>query len=44
MHFQLISGGWVDFIVSAIKDRFDQPGYKALQQLEDLLVKAAKVE
>ena len=34
----------VDFIVSAIKDRFDQPGYKTLQQLENLLIKAAKEE
>jgi hypothetical protein len=34
----------LDFIVSAIKDRFDQPGYKALQQLENLLVKAARGE
>ena len=30
--------------MSAIKDRFDQPGYKALQQLEDLLVEAARGE
>ena len=32
----------LDFIASAIKDRFDQPGYKALQELENLLVKAAR--
>ena len=34
----------LDFIASAIKDRFDQPGYKALQELENLLVKAARGE
>ena len=34
----------LDFIASAIKDRFDQPGYKALQELENLLVKAARRE
>ncbi len=33
----------IDFIVSAIKDWFDQPGYKTLQQLENLL-KAARGE
>ena len=32
------------FIVSTIKDHFDQPGYKALQQLKDLLVKATRGE
>ena len=30
--------------MSATKDRFDQPGYKALQELEKLLVKAARGE
>ena len=30
----------LDFIVNAIKDRFDQPGYHKLQQLENLLLKA----
>ena len=34
----------IDFIVSAIKDQFDQPGYKTLEQLENLLIKAAKGE
>ena len=34
----------LDFIVNAIKDRFDQPGYKTLQQLENLLLKAARGE
>ena len=34
----------IDFIVNAIKDRFDQPGYKTLQQLENLLIKAPKGE
>ena len=34
----------LDYIMSAIKDRFNQPGYKALQQLESLLVKAARGE
>ena len=33
-----------DFIINAIKDRFDQPGYKTLQQLENLLLKAASGE
>ena len=33
-----------DFIINAIKDRFDQPGYKILQQLENLLLKAASGE
>ena len=35
---------YIDFIVSAIKDQFDQPGYKTLEQLENLLIKAAKGE
>ena len=34
----------LDFIINAIKDRFDQPGYKALKQLENLLIKAARGE
>ena len=32
----------LDFITSAIQDRFDQPGYKTLIQLENLLLKAAR--
>lgn len=34
----------LDFVSNAIKDRFDQPGYKTLQQLENLLIKAARGE
>ena len=33
-----------DFIINAIKDQFDQPGYNTLQQLENLLLKAASGE
>ena len=32
----------LDFVTSAIQDRFDQPGYKSLIQLENLLLKAAR--
>ena len=32
------------FIFNAIKDRFDQPGYIILKQLENLLLKAARGE
>ena len=34
----------LDLIVSCIKARFDQPGYKLYSNLEALLVKAAKKE
>ena len=34
----------LDLIVQAIKDRFDQPGYRVYHCLENLLVKAAKGE
>lgn len=34
----------LDLIVNSIKDRFDQPGYKAYKNLEDLLLKAVKSE
>lgn len=34
----------LDFIFNAIKDRFHQPGYKTLKQLENLLLKAARGE
>ena len=34
----------IDFVTNAIKDRFNQPGYKTLQQLENLLLKAARGE
>ena len=30
----------VDYAVSSIQDRFDQPGFKAYKNLEELLVKA----
>ena len=32
----------IDFIIAAIQERFDQPGYKKYQQLEVLLIKAMK--
>jgi len=32
----------LDFVTSAIQDRFDQSGYKTLIQLENLLLKAAR--
>ena len=32
----------LDFVTSAIQDRFDQPGYKTLIQLENLLLKATR--
>ena len=34
----------LDIITSTIKDRFDQPGYQTLQQLENLFIKAVKGE
>ena len=34
----------MDFIIAAIQERFDQPGYKKYQQLEALLIKAMKQE
>lgn len=34
----------LDLIVTGIKDRFDQPGYRLYSNLEALLVKAAKTE
>ena len=34
----------LDFVVNVVKDRFDQPGYKTLKQLENLLLKAAQGE
>ena len=34
----------LDLIVNCIKDRFDQPGYRVLKNLEDLLLKAARNE
>ena len=34
----------LDLIVNAIKDRFQQPGYEAYRNLEDLLLKAVKQE
>lgn len=34
----------LDHVISCIQDRFDQPGYVVLRQLEDLLLKAAKGE
>ena len=34
----------LDLIVESIRDRFDQPGYRVYQCLENLLLKAAKQE
>ena len=34
----------LDLVISGIKERFDQPGYKLYEQLEDLLVKSIKGE
>ena len=34
----------LDMCMSCIKDRFNQPGYAALKNLEDLLIKAANNE
>ncbi len=34
----------LDLIVESIRDRFDQPGYRVYQGLENLLLKAAKQE
>ena len=34
----------LDLIISCIKDRFDQIGYKSYQNLQDLLLKAVKKE
>ena len=34
----------LDLIVNCIKDQFDQPGYRVLKNLEDLLLKAARNE
>ena len=32
----------LDFVVQAINDRFDQPGYGVYQNLQELLLKACK--
>ena len=34
----------LDTVVSCIRDRFNQPGYKVLKNIEDLLLKAARNE
>ncbi len=34
----------LDLIISSINDRFDQPGYRIYQQMEDLLLKAVRKE
>ena len=34
----------LDTVVSCIRDRFNQPGYTVLKNLEDLLLKAARNE
>ena len=34
----------LDFVVTYIRDRFNQPGYAVLKQLEDTLLKAVKGE
>jgi hypothetical protein len=32
----------IDLAIACVKDRFDQPGYRVLQNVENLLIKAAR--
>jgi hypothetical protein len=32
----------IDLAIASVKERFDQPGYHVLQNLENLLIKAAQ--
>lgn len=34
----------LDFVVQAVRDRFDQPGYRVYQNLQELVIKACKGE
>lgn len=43
-HYRQIYYGALDHVVEAIKDRFDQPGYRIYHNLEELVVKACKGE
>ena len=43
-HYRQIYYGVIDYVVEAIHDRFDQPGYRTYQNLEELVVKACKGE
>ena len=42
--YHLIYFECLNLVVSCIRDRFNQPGYAVLRQLEDLLLKAVKGE
>ena len=42
VHYQQIYFGALDHAIEAIHDRFDQPGYRIYQNLEQLIVKASK--
>ena len=41
-HFRQIYYEALDLIISCITDRFDQPGYRIYNKLQDLILKAAK--
>ena len=43
-HYRQIYYGVIDYVVEAIHDRFDQPGYSTYRNLEELVVKACKGE
>ena len=43
-HYRQIYYEALDFVVEAIGDRFDQPGYHVYQNLEELVLKACKGE
>ena len=43
-HYRQIYYEALDFVVQAISGRFDQPGYRVYQNLEDVIVKACKGE
>ena len=42
VHYRQIYFGALDHAIEAIHDRFDQPGYRIYQNLEQLIVKASK--
>ena len=41
-HFKQIYYEALDLIISCITDRFDQPGYRIYNKVQDLILKAAK--
>ena len=43
-HNRQIYYGAIDYVVEAIHDRFDQPGYSMYRNLEELVLKACKGE